>query len=236
MTEPGQTDNYTLSDHISAIHSHVGRGIIDYCLSDTSDLIPEYVRKYNQEGADVVELDGSNVTSQGIKLIKRDLATSKNGVIRHNADKVAKIIMDLICNELRFKDLQNDTEYMLIESVLKQQKKYLNKKMKESNKNKKKDQKSTKVKTKAKPKKQLTSKFASKYKDRVESIQNSDTQTVQNRKAAEEMEKMQAKLSKNIKAKSSKQSNSKAQVNNKTTNKQTNNKPQNKTGKKQKKK
>ena len=236
MTEPGQTDNYKLSDHIKAIHSHVGRGVIDYCLADTSDLIPEYVRMYNREGADVVELDSSNVTSEGIKLIKRDLSSSKNGVIRHDADRVAKVIMELICNDLKFKDLQNDTEYLLIESVLKQQKKYLNKKMKESNKNKKKDQKSTKVKTKAKPKKQLTSKFASKYKDRVESIQNSDTQTVQNRKAAEEMEKMQAKLSKNIKAKSSKQSNSKAQVNNKTTNKQTNNKPQNKTGKKQKKK
>ena len=192
MTEPGQTDNYTLSDHISAIHSHVGRGIIDYCLSDTSDLIPEYVRKYNQEGADVVELDGSNVTSQGIKLIKRDLATSKNGVIRHNADKVAKIIMDLICNELRFKDLQNDTEYMLIESVLKEQKKYLTKLAKTENKNRK----SNKKQTMSKNTKKIKSKFATKYKDRVESIQNSDTQTVENRRIAEEIEKMEAKLKK----------------------------------------
>lgn len=197
MTEPGQTDNYTLSDHISAIHSHVGRGIIDYCLADTSDLIPEYVRRYNQEGADIVELDSSNVTSQGIKLIKRDLATSKNGVIRHNADKVAKIIMDLICNELRFKDLQNDTEYMLIESVLKEQKKYLTKLAKTENKNKK----SNKKPVNKNSNKKIKSKFATKYKDRVESIQNSDTQTIENRRVAEEIEKMEAKLKKKTNAK-----------------------------------
>ena len=125
MTEPGQTDDYSLSDHIRAIHAHIGRGIIDYCLADTSDLIPEYVRRYNMEGSDRVELDGGKDTSQGIKLIKRDLAYVNSGVIRHNPDKVAKIIMELICNELKFKDLQNDTEYILIESVMKNQKKYM---------------------------------------------------------------------------------------------------------------
>jgi hypothetical protein len=191
MTEPGQTDNYTLSDHISAIHAHVGRGVIDYCLADTSDLIPEYVRKYNREGADVVELDSSKVTSQGIKLIKRDLSKSKNGFIRHDADKTAQIVMELICNELKFKDLQNDTEYLLIDSVLKNQKKYLAKLEKQSNKIKKKKSKKTSTSRERK-----ASKFAVKYKERVESIQNSDYQTLENRKKAVDIEKMQSKFEK----------------------------------------
>ena len=188
MTEPGQTDNYTLSDHISVLHSHVGRGIIDYCLADTSDLIPEYVRKYNMEGADVVELDNSKVTSQGIKLIKRELACIESGVIRHDSDKVAKIIMELICNELKFKDLQNGTEYLLVESVLKNQKKYISKLEKQNKKKKNTAKKVKENNTRGK------SKFATKYKDRVESIQNSDTQAIENRKVAEEIEKMESKL------------------------------------------
>ena len=193
MTEPGQTDNYSLSDHIRVIHSHVGRGVIDYCLADTADLIPEYVRKYNMEGSDIVELDSSKVTAQGIKLIKRDLSCIESGgVIRHNSDKVARVIMKLICNELKFKDLQNDTEYLLIESVMKNQKKYIAKLEKQSKKHKKIVKKATnKVKSN---KKKAKSKFATKYKDRVESIQNSDNQMLENRKIAEEISKMEAKL------------------------------------------
>ena len=192
MTEPGQTDNYTLSDHIRVLHSHVGRGIIDYCLADTADLIPEYVRKYNMEGSDIVELDAGKVTSQGIKLIKRDLSCVNSGVIRHDSDKVAKIIMELICNELKFKDLQNDTEYLLIESVLKNQKKYIAKLEKQNKKQKNIVKKATKrVKENSKRSK---SKFATKYKDRVRSIQNADTQTIENRKIAEEIAKMESKL------------------------------------------
>ncbi len=194
MTEPGQTDNYTLSDHIRAIHAHLGKGVFEYCLADTSDLIPEYVRKYNREGADIVELDSSKVTSQGIKLIKRNISCIKSGFIRHDADKVAKIIMELICNELKFKDLQNDTEYMLIESVLKSQKKYLARQSKKNNKERAIVKKASKKV--ANQKKKMTSKFATKYKDRVKSIQNSDTQILENRKIAEEIEKMEEKLNK----------------------------------------
>lgn len=194
MTEPGQTDNYTLSDHIRALHAHVGRGVIDYCLADTADLIPEYVRRYNMEGSDIVELDANKVTAQGIKIIKRDLACIKSGLIRHDSEKVAKIIMELICNELKFKDLQNDTEYLLIESVLKNQRKYIAKLEKKNKKQKNIVKKATnKVKSNEK---RAKSKFATKYQERVKSIQNADTQTIENRKIAEEIAKMEAKLNK----------------------------------------
>lgn len=198
MTEPGQTDNYSLSDHIRAIHAHIGRGVIDYCLADTADLIPEYVRKYNMEGSDIVELDAGKVTSQGIKLIKRDLACIEHGVIRHDSAKVAKIIMELICNELKFKDLQNDTEYLLIESVLKNQKKYIAKLEKKDKKQKQIVKKATnKVKG---HERRAKSKFSTKYQERVKSIQNADTQTIENRKIAEEIARMEDKLSKKPRA------------------------------------
>ncbi|MBR1540967.1 MAG: YvcK family protein [Clostridia bacterium] len=201
MTEPGQTDNYTLSDHLRTIHAHVGRGVIDYCLADTTDLIPEYVRRYNMEGSDIVELDSGKVTSQGIKLIKRDLACIDHGLIRHDSSKVAKIIMELICNELKFKDLQNDTEYLLIESVLKNQKKYIAKLEKQNKKQKKIVKKATNhVKS---HEKRAKSKFATKYEERVKSIQNADTQTIENRKIAEEISKMEEKLTKKPKITSS---------------------------------
>ena len=40
MTEPGQTDNYSVSDHLNAIIEHCGHGIVDYCIYDTGEIIP----------------------------------------------------------------------------------------------------------------------------------------------------------------------------------------------------
>ena len=37
MTELGQTDEYTLSDHIKTINEYVGEGIINYCIYDTGE-------------------------------------------------------------------------------------------------------------------------------------------------------------------------------------------------------
>ena len=55
MTEPGQTDDYSVQDHIKAIIEHCGDGLIDYCIYDTGEVIPEYIKIYNKEGADLVE-------------------------------------------------------------------------------------------------------------------------------------------------------------------------------------
>ena len=45
MTEPGQTYNYSLSDHVKAIVDHVGTGVIDYCIYDTGEIVPEIIRR-----------------------------------------------------------------------------------------------------------------------------------------------------------------------------------------------
>ena len=123
MTENGQTDNYTLYDHIKAIIDHAGKGIIDYCVYDTGEIVPEYIRSYNKEGSDLVEQDISKVKDEGIKLIQRNLSTIENGRIRHNPDAIATSIIQLICDELKFRDMQNDTQYIMLDSKIKDTKK-----------------------------------------------------------------------------------------------------------------
>ena len=187
MTEPGQTDNYTLYDHFKAIKDHVGTEIIDYCLVDTGDIVPEYVRKYNKNGSDIVEIDSDKCSKFGIKLIKRDMSCIKNDKIRHNSDIIASTIIEMICNDLKFHDMEHDTEYLLLNSVLKEQKKIQNKQMKQKAKNKKNSNKidnNSKKNSFKKP-----SKFKEKYKDRVSSIKNTDAKIKENRKIAEEIQK-----------------------------------------------
>lgn len=159
MTEYGQTDNYSLYDHIKAIIDHAGKGIVDYCIYDTGEIVPEYIRQYNKEGSDLVEQDVAKVKEEGIRLIQRNLSTIENDRIRHNPDAIATSIMELICDDMKFRDMQNDTQYMMLDSRIKD----TNKKLK---KNKKK-------KEKTKNKEKHSSKFFEKYNERIISIQES---------------------------------------------------------------
>lgn len=197
MTEPGQTDNYTLSDHLKAINEHVGTDIIDYCLADTGEVVPEYIRKYNKDGSDLVEIDSKKINEYNVRVIQRNMSCIKNERIRHKSDVIASTIIEMICNDLKFHDMQNNTEYLLLQSVLKDQKKLI---LKEE-KRKKKLLESGKL-----PKKETdikkNSKFKEKYRDRVESIQNTEAKIKENRRIAEEIEKMEkAKMAASLKRK-----------------------------------
>ena len=174
MTEPGQTDNYTLSEHIKAIHEHAGKGIVDYCIYDTGEIVPEFIRRYNKEGADLVEQDTAKAKEEGIKLIQRNLSYIDSEFIRHNPDAIASSIIELICEDLKFRDMQNDAQYLLLNSRLKSTKKQLKTTMK---KNVKKDNKKEKNRTRSK------SKFAEKYSDRIESIKESDEKALKRKQA-----------------------------------------------------
>lgn len=169
MTELGQTDCYSLAEHIQTIQEHVGKGVFDYCLSDTGDIIPEYIRKYNKEGSEVVEANVTQATALGVKIIQRNMSCIKDGRIRHSSDIIAATVIELVCNELKFQDMQNGTEYTLLNSTLKANQKLLKKLEKQAEKNKGKIRESY-----TKNRKGKKSKFSIKYKDRVESIKNSE--------------------------------------------------------------
>ena len=184
MTQPGHTDDYNVSDHIDAIIEHAGNKIIDYCICDNGDIIPEFIRKYNKEGSNLVEVDSQNLKGKGIKLIRADISCVEGEYIRHDADALAKTIIELICNELKFRDKQNDEQYLLLNSKLKEAKKVGKKK------------KTKKVANKHIARHKKTSKFVNKYSERIKSIQESEQTRQQNIKNEEQKEKLMNKNNK----------------------------------------
>ena len=109
----------------------------------------------------------------------------KNDKIRHNSDIIASTIIEMICNDLKFHDMQNNTEYLLLQSVLKDQKKLREKESKKRKREKILPSRSISNSTK-KP-----SKFKEKYSDRVRTIQNTENKIAENRRIANEIEKME---------------------------------------------
>lgn len=184
MTELGQTDNFSIMDHINAIYEHAGQELFDYCIYDTGEVIPEYIKMYNKKGSDLVEQDISKVKAKGIKVLQRNLSSIVDDSIRHDADAVAASIIDLICDDLKFKDKQNNPQYVMLNSRLKDKKKTNKDKIKEKKNIIKNAEKQRKGNTKKR-----SSKFNSKYRDRIESIQTSEEKRLQNIKEQEEKEK-----------------------------------------------
>lgn len=170
MTEPGQTDNYTLADHIKAIIEHTGKNVIDYCIYDTGEIIPEYIKRYNLKGSELVVQDVVKARNLGVKLLQRDLACIENGYIRHNPDLVAKAISELICDDLKYRDKQSDPQYMLLKSKLDYEKQFNKTKNKPKRKRKTNDDK-----------KERKSKFLSKYGNRIEAMRNTEEVKLKNR-------------------------------------------------------
>lgn len=184
MTEPGQTDNYSISEHIQAIVDHVGEGIIDYCIYDTGEVVPEYVRKYNKEGQDLVEQDISKCKEKGVSMVQRNLSCIVDETIRHNPKEIAQAVIEIVCDDLKYRNRDKDPEYIMSNSKLKQEKKR-KKNAKPIYKNSSKKQTGKRVVTKSKQgahKKKKSSKFNEKYQDRIKSIQTSEQQTIKNRK------------------------------------------------------
>ena len=186
MTEPGQTDNYSVSDHLNAIIDHCGKGIIDYCIYDTGEIVPEYIRQYNKGGEELVEQDVSKVKEAGIKLIQRNMSTIENGRIRHNSDAIATSIIQLICDDMKFRDMQNDTRVILLDSKIKDTKK----KMKNNQ---------AKSKKKKNKKRSGNSKFFEKYNDRIQAIQDSESNREKRIKEIEKTGKKNKENEKNSK-------------------------------------
>ena len=91
MTQPGETDDYTVASHVNAILSHAGRAIDAVLVNDTipTDLSPRYA----QSGSFPVKLDMENLKPTGVKVFSKKLIQdSREGLIRHSSNRVARAI------------------------------------------------------------------------------------------------------------------------------------------------
>lgn len=179
MTEPGQTDNYSVSDHLNAIIDHCGKGIVDYCIYDTGEIIPEMIKKYNMEGQDLVEQNIDKV--KGITFLQRNLAMISDGYIRHDPTLVASSIIELICDDLKYQDKQNDPQYMMLNNKLREDKRI----HKIQEQMKKKEKRLSKHPERKNKHQRGKSKFANKYSERIDSIRTADERIQKEKKRLE---------------------------------------------------
>ncbi len=119
MTQPSETDDYTVSEHIAALEKHSYKGIVDYCIVNSAAIPPELSDKYKNDGAELVEIDRNKLSGSNISLLEGDFATIRNGFVRHDHNKLAKAIIDLAAENILAKDTRRLIDYYCIKDKLK---------------------------------------------------------------------------------------------------------------------
>jgi uncharacterized cofD-like protein len=97
MTEPGETDGYTLDDHLRAIRAHTRFDLFDYILVNRSPLDPVAAAQYSRRGSLPVLSSGPLQWTGRAQVFECDLAPEYSGEkIRHQPRAVARAIRALI--------------------------------------------------------------------------------------------------------------------------------------------
>ncbi len=97
MTQPGETDNYTVSDHVRLLNQYLGKKKVQIVVANNGDVKKESIEKYAVlEQKDPVIFDKEKLNAMGLKIIEDNFIDTTSGVIRHNVIKLAFHIFSLL--------------------------------------------------------------------------------------------------------------------------------------------
>jgi uncharacterized cofD-like protein len=97
MTQPGETDGYNISDHIDALFAHGQNLRIDYIVVNSEKVDDKVSEIYKQKNASQILMDDKQeeyLNNKNIKIIRDNFLDIEKNYIRHNADKISKVILD----------------------------------------------------------------------------------------------------------------------------------------------
>lgn len=95
MTQEGETEGFTVSDHIKVLYRHSLPDFIDMCLANISPVADDVLAEYAKEGAVQLFADRDEIEKMGIELYEAPLLLTGTSLARHNPRLTAKEIFRL---------------------------------------------------------------------------------------------------------------------------------------------
>ncbi len=95
MTQPGETDGFTASDHVRALSAHLPRPIVDHVIVNTAVPPVELLEKYRQSGAEMVHADVDQIRRLGCRPHRGNFISGTD-VVRHDSARLADAVMRLL--------------------------------------------------------------------------------------------------------------------------------------------
>ncbi|MEN6349169.1 MAG: YvcK family protein [Syntrophomonas sp.] len=95
MTEQGETDNYSASDHLREIMKYVNRPVIDYAIVNNGSIDEHRLQRYQKEKAVPVLVNKEEIADMGITIWAGDLL-SDSQLAWHDSGKLAQAIIRIL--------------------------------------------------------------------------------------------------------------------------------------------
>ena len=99
LTQPGETDNFKVSDHLKVLEKKLGKGTIDVVIANTLKIPKNMALLAKSEGKDIVEIDEKKLEKMHVQLIAEKLFKVEDGYVRHDALKTAFLIFSYLMEE-----------------------------------------------------------------------------------------------------------------------------------------
>ncbi len=97
VTQPGETDGYTVGDHLRTLNRHLKNRKIDIVLANNSEIDPVIAEKYiTTENKRIVPIDSERIEKMGTRIIQDNIFCIEDEKIRHNAMKTAFLIFSYL--------------------------------------------------------------------------------------------------------------------------------------------
>lgn len=111
MTQRGETDEFTVFDHLKAMYDHVGEDLFDIVLVNNKEIPPTVLANYQAKQSHVVQLDREKMEKYGFTIIEGSFVLHDK-TIRHDARRIATCLEQLMeADSIKKKKQVNSSYY-----------------------------------------------------------------------------------------------------------------------------
>ncbi|MGH9774346.1 MAG: gluconeogenesis factor YvcK family protein [Candidatus Acidiferrales bacterium] len=93
MTQPGETDGFSVPDHVRAIYDHTRKYLFDWVIINRQPLQSRVMRKYRAQGATPLPVSTEELRRMGLRCVFGNLV-AQDGFARHDARRLTRLILD----------------------------------------------------------------------------------------------------------------------------------------------
>jgi uncharacterized cofD-like protein len=93
MTQPGESEGYSVADHVRAIYDHTRVHLFDWVVANRKAISPRLLRRYRAQGAEPVVADMRALERLRVGCVLDDLV-EEDGVVRHDTRRLARLLLE----------------------------------------------------------------------------------------------------------------------------------------------
>lgn len=100
VTQPGETDGFTVSDHVNLLNKYLDQRKISAVIASNTKIKKEIAKKYEtEEQKEPIPIDYENIKKTGAELIEEDLFNIEDNTIRHDSLKLCFLIFSYLMRQ-----------------------------------------------------------------------------------------------------------------------------------------